>query len=347
MDSSVARAPRSCSELNAERYASANRGSSTRSPNRSRLEMKASGSPERCRCAIDVSESAQPVDHLDRLALLVDALGVARPARDHSGGMRDLTAGLELRAHHRQQPLRDAVRALGAQPRDRVAHLRVREALDQRRLVLLDVHPRHGRQRRRALAGPCSRAGTPGTADPAPPRGRAGSRPDTRSSRAPGARRSSSRSFISSYGSTSSTTCTPASSYGGRPKENESSSTHCVNGSHTTGQRSSTPNRSRTSARSSSVVTGVIRSTIELGKRTSRATHAPSSGSRSEANAVNARRDRWPLPCRLSHDMTVNGSTPARAPAPQRLDDQTERATRHSARLQVGLDVPRGHEVAA
>ena len=68
-----------------------------------------------------------------------------------------------------------------------------------------------------------------------------------------------------------------------------SSSTHCVKGSQTTGHRSSIPNRSRTSARSASVVTGVMRSTMELGKRTSRSTQSPSSGSRSRAKAVNTR----------------------------------------------------------
>jgi Ser/Thr protein kinase RdoA (MazF antagonist) len=67
-----------------------------------------------------------------------------------------------------------------------------------------------------------------------------------------------SRSFISSYGSTSPTTCTPACSYGGLPAAKASWRTHWVNGSQTTGHRSSIPNRSRTSARSASVVTGVM-----------------------------------------------------------------------------------------
>ena len=89
-----------------------------------------------------------------------------------------------------------------------------------------------------------------------------------------------------------------------------SSSTHWVYGSQTTGHRSSIPNRSRTSARSASVVTGVMRSTMELGKRTSRSTQSPSSGSRSRAKVVNTRLVSWPLSCRLSQDMTVNGATP-------------------------------------
>ncbi len=68
-----------------------------------------------------------------------------------------------------------------------------------------------------------------------------------------------------------------------------SSSTHWVKGSHTTGHRSSIPNRSRSSVRSALVVTGVMRSTIELGKRASRSTQSPSSGSFSRAKAVNTR----------------------------------------------------------
>ena len=100
---------------------------------------------------------------------------------------------------------------------------------------------------------------------------------------------------------------------------NASSSTHWVNGSHTTGQRSSIPNRRRNSATSSSVVTGVIRSTMLLGKATSRAIQSPSPGSRSRAKATKLRLAASPLPWMLSHDMTVNGGTPRarrRASAP-------------------------------
>jgi DNA-3-methyladenine glycosylase II len=55
-------------------------------------------------------------------------------------------------------------------------------------------------------------------------------------------------------------------------------STHCVYGSQATGHRSSMPNRSRTSARAASVVVGVMRSTMESGKHTSRSTQSASSG---------------------------------------------------------------------
>ena len=81
-----------------------------------------------------------------------------------------------------------------------------------------------------------------------------------------------------------------------------------MNGSQTTGQRSSTSKRSLTSSMSSSVVAGVMRSTMPLGKRTSRSTQSPSSGSRRRANAVKAVRASVPLPWRLSHDITVNGT---------------------------------------
>ena len=76
---------------------------------------------------------------------------VASPARHDRRRARDLPVVRQLLAHHRQQPFGDAVRALRAQPRDRVAHLRVREALDQRLLVLGQVDPRHLRERRRRL----------------------------------------------------------------------------------------------------------------------------------------------------------------------------------------------------
>jgi hypothetical protein len=59
-----------------------------------------------------------------------------------------------------------------------------------------------------------------------------------------------------------------------------------VNGSQTTGQASSMPNRSASASRSVSAVTGVIRSTIEFGNRTSRSTQSASSGSFSRANEV-------------------------------------------------------------
>ena len=70
------------------------------------------------------------------------------------------------------------------------------------------------------------------------------------------------------------------------------------------------PKRSTTARRSSSVVAGVIRSTIEFGNVTCWSIHSPSSGSRRRAKVVNASRARLPFSCRLSHDITVNGPVP-------------------------------------
>ena len=67
---------------------------------------------------------------------------------------------------------------------------------------------------------------------------------------------------------------TPTFSSAGRPAGNLSSTTHCRNSSQNTGQLSSRPYLSRRMARSRSVVAGVMRSTIELGKATLRANPA-------------------------------------------------------------------------
>ena len=130
---------------------------------------------------------AAPVDDLDRLALLVDALGVARPAGDDQRATGDLTAVCaRLRADHRQQPLGDAVGALGAQPGQRVADLGVGEALDQLVLVVVEVDARHRRQRRRGLAVHVAEQEVDEERVLARPRGRSGSRPGSRGSTAPG-----------------------------------------------------------------------------------------------------------------------------------------------------------------
>ncbi len=66
-----------------------------------------------------------------------------------------------------------------------------------------------------------------------------------------------------------------------------------------------------TRARSVSNVTGVMRSTIELGNATFSSIQSASSGSLARAKAPKVRRAVSPLPWMLSHDMTVNGATPA------------------------------------
>src|ERR1700722_12119780 len=117
------------------------------------------------------------------------------------------------------------------------------------------------------------------------------------------------RSFISSYGRTSSTTSTPAFSSGGLPSEKWSSRTQALNGSATTGHRSFTPKSRRTSAAISKVVAGVMRSTIELGNRTCSATHSASPGSRRSALASTARAATSPLFSMLSQDTIVGRVT--------------------------------------
>ncbi len=133
-----------------------------------------------------VQRVGQPVDDLDRLAVLVDALGVARPRRHDRDRPLDLAVVLQVVADHRQQPLGDPVGALRAQPRDRVAHLRVGEPLDQLPLVGVQVDPRHRAQATAWPPGPCRRAGTRRTAGPGRRRAPAGSPRGSRGSTAPG-----------------------------------------------------------------------------------------------------------------------------------------------------------------
>ena len=83
--SRVAPAPRECSESRAARYASVNRGWSCRSSKRSRSSRKASGSLACLRGPLHQAV-ASAVDHLDGLARLVDALGIAGPGGDHERG---------------------------------------------------------------------------------------------------------------------------------------------------------------------------------------------------------------------------------------------------------------------
>src|SRR5512133_3179056 len=78
----------------------------------------------------------------------------------------------------------------------------------------------------------------------------------------------SSQSLRCSKGSTSATTVTPASSQRGRPAGNRPETTHSLKGSVGTGYASTYPQACCTNARSSSVVPGVIRSTIEVAKST-------------------------------------------------------------------------------
>src|SRR3954454_13667816 len=89
-----------------------------------------------------------PVDHVDRVPVLVDAFGVAGPAGDDRRGKGDGASSLEVVPDDGEEPFGDAVRALGAQPRDRIPHLRVGEPGDQVPLVVVQVDARHRFQRR-------------------------------------------------------------------------------------------------------------------------------------------------------------------------------------------------------
>ena len=120
------------------------------------------------------------------------------------------------------------------------------------------------------------------------------------------------RSFINSYGRTSSTSSTPAFSSGGLPSAKSSSSTQAVNGSATTGHRSLTPKSRRTSAAISKVVAGVIRSTIELGNSDVFAPPTrPARDLGCSALASTVRPATSPLFSMLSQDTIVGAAIPA------------------------------------
>ena len=96
----------------------------------------------------------------------------------------------------------------------------------------------------------------------------------------------SSQSLRCSYGVTSSTTRTPASSQAGRPAGNRPAMTHSLNGSVGTGEASTYPCDEVTASRSASVVTGVIRSTMEVAKSTLSSIQPSRSGSTSSTRSL-------------------------------------------------------------
>ena len=148
--SSVARAPRECSDSSAARYSSVKLGWSCRSAKRSVSSRKASGS-SRCRRARCHHLVAATVDDDDGVAFLVDALGVPGPCCDHESRAPYLTLVRDLVLDHRDEPLGDPVGALRTQPRQRVLDLGIGEPLDQLVLVVVEVHSGHGFQRGRGL----------------------------------------------------------------------------------------------------------------------------------------------------------------------------------------------------
>ena len=108
-----------CSEFSAFRYGSVNAGSVARSPKSSRFLTKASGS-SRCWAARRCSCIGQLIDYFDRLALLVDPFGVAGPTGNHGCRQRHIPTSGKILSDDRNQPRRNALRALGAEPSDRV-----------------------------------------------------------------------------------------------------------------------------------------------------------------------------------------------------------------------------------
>ena len=142
-----------------------------------------------------------------------------------------------------------------------------------------------------------------------------------------------------------SVTSTPTSSHGGRPAANASSMTHWRNGSATTGQRSSMPMGSRSQLRSASSVTGVMRSTIELGNDVlldpCRQAGVERARPRDHRRAAAS-----PLPGRLSQLRTVSGpapvrgdGAPARRPADRRSGSAAWRARPSRARVSASVIV--------
>ena len=113
-----------------------------------------------------------------------------------------------------------------------------------------------------------------------------------------------------SQGVTSPTNCAPTFSHCGRPSGKLSSTTHCRNSSQKTGQASMTPNCSAAILRSRSLVAGVMRSTIALGKATLDAIQSANVASDNRANPTTALRVTTPLCGTLSQDITVNGLMP-------------------------------------
>ncbi len=133
------------------------------------------------------------------------------------------------------------------------------------------------------------------------------------------------RSLYSSQAWTSSVNSTPTWSHSGLPVTKASSSTHWRNGSATTGQRSTMPSRASRAARSSSEVTGVIRSTIEFGKLQCESIHVASPSATPSAAESRARRAASPLPGRLSQLRIVTAADAGSPPLLEGTGEEVER----------------------
>ncbi len=103
----------------------------------------------------------------------------------------------------------------------------------------------------------------------------------------------------------------PAASHAGRPAGNSLWITHSLNGSVGTGAASTNPVAARTDARCSSVVAGVIRSTMVVPKATFAATHPASVGSTCSIRSATTRESTSPLCDRLSQETIARGPASA------------------------------------
>ncbi len=113
------------------------------------------------------------------------------------------------------------------------------------------------------------------------------------------------RSLARSYAVTSSVIVTPAAAQSGPSLPKRSSITHCTKLSRCTGQRSATPAADDTLSRNSSVVAGVMLSTMVRGKSALSSIHRARAASRWPASCTTARASRRPLSTRLSQLMIV------------------------------------------
>ena len=226
--------------------------------------------------------------------------------------MADGSTGLEVVFDRRYEEGRELGRAVDAQPGDLVAHTRVGEPPENGRRVLGSRVARNRCQRRHGLlveqsldevphlgsrhrlvderdpgeGAEVRHAGVPGVEDP-------------QLVQLPG---------VDVVGEQD------ADVFPSRPahRRRRPRSTHCRNGSATTGQRSTMPSRASSAARSSSDVTGVIRSTIEFGKLQCDSIHVASPWATASAAESTTLRAASPLPGRLSQLRIVTGAVPVR-----------------------------------
>ena len=290
--SSVARAPERCSASRACRYGSVNRGSSTRSPNSERSRRNASGSSPWRRGGRH-ERLARAVDDLDRLALLVDALGVARPAGDD--GRRQAAPSRRRRGCRGRRAAatwgcgRSSRRTAGRPCPGPGRWRSARSARGGRRSRSI---PGTGVERRESPRAPCRPAGSGEQRVLRRRRARAGSRPGGRSSTSrlvAGVEQPQLHQLVGlDVVDELDAGVLPAAAGRAEGVLEHPLRERLAHDRPAVGRRRSAAS---TSARSASVVTGVIRSTIESGKLhlAARSTR-PSSGSRSAAKATKLRR---------------------------------------------------------